>query len=182
MLILRERERDRERERRVGGGVPVGGELVTRVRKINGDEHFSSASFPVLMFCTETSRTTHTHALSVQLNEHTLKLELITAQNSTHSETLMQMNKVMNSCGDMFYLDTSRQKWSMKRSMFLLTSVSNQQLIFLSLVNCLYTQSTAVYEQFFTNLAIKRAFSFKKWNYSSSLWSKCLAQGPNGDS
>lgn len=68
------------------GGVPVGGELVTRVRKINGDEHFSSASFPMLMFCTETSRTIHTH-LSVQLNEHTLKLELITAQNGTPSET-----------------------------------------------------------------------------------------------
>lgn len=82
---------------------------MTRVRKINGDEHFSSASFPVLMFCTETSRTTHTHT-SVQLNELTLKLELITAQNGTHTETLMQMNKVMNSSGDMFYLDTRRQK------------------------------------------------------------------------
>jgi len=44
---------EKERER--------GGELVTRVRKINGDEHFSSASFPVLMFCTETSSNTHTH-------------------------------------------------------------------------------------------------------------------------
>lgn len=62
-----------------GMGFPVGGELVTRVRKINGDEHFSSASFPVLMFCTETSRTTHTHThLSVQLKERTLNLELIT--------------------------------------------------------------------------------------------------------
>lgn len=60
------------------GGGSVGGKLVIRVRKINGDEHFSSASFLVLMFCMETSRTTHTHThLSVQLNEHTLNLELI---------------------------------------------------------------------------------------------------------
>lgn len=52
-----------------------------------------------------------------------------------------------------------------KRFKFLLTSVSNQQLIFLPPVNCLYTQQTVVYLQFFyiSNQFnhLRRTFSFK---------------------
>lgn len=58
---------------------------MTRVSEINGDEHFSSASFPVLMFCTETSRATHTSISPAELTRAKFRINR-TAQNGTRSE------------------------------------------------------------------------------------------------